>query len=117
MSTNTSPKASASPSKLLLVLGFICFLTGAVALLYGGFTALKSMDQTVVAQRNLHQLESNWPRIASNSQQAFEVAKGFGTSTLLLARANFRVKLALCGVSLLTVAAGGVLLFTARPRR
>lgn len=117
MSMKAALDVSASPSKLPLVAGFICFLVGAVALLYGGFTALKSMDQSVVAQRNLQQLETNWPRIASSSQQAFEVAKGFATSTILLTRTNYRVKLALCGVSLLTVVAGGVLLFSARPRK
>jgi hypothetical protein len=117
MSSKTSPDAPISLSKLPLVMGFVCFVVGAVALLYAGFTALKSADQSVHAEQNLQQLDSNWPRIASDSQKVFEVTKGFAASTLLLARANFRVKLALCGVSLLTVAAGGVLLFAARRQK
>lgn len=117
MSLKTSPDAPASLSKLPLVMGFVCFVVGAVALLYAGFAALKSMDQSAQARQNLQQLESNWAKIAGDSQQSFNVMKGFASSTILLTRTNLRVKLALCGVSLLTVAAGGVLLFSARPRR
>ncbi len=117
MSLKTSPDAPAYMSKLPLVTGLVCFLVGAVTLLYAGFAAFKSADQLEQAQRNLQQLETNWPKIASNGQQVFGVTRGFATSTILLTRTNYRVKLALCGVSLLTVAAGGVLLFSARPRR
>ncbi|MFZ2642409.1 MAG: hypothetical protein WA117_15535 [Verrucomicrobiia bacterium] len=117
MSLKTSPDVPASLSKLPLVMGFVCFVVGAVTLLYAGFTALKSMDQSAQAQVNLQQLESNWAKIASDSQQSFNVMKTFASSIISLTRTNLRVKLALCGVSLLTVAAGGVLLFSARPRR
>ena len=92
-------------------------MVGAVALLYAGFATLKSAEQSAQAQQNLQQLETNWPRIASDGQKVLEVTKGFASSTFLLTRANFRVKLALCGVSLLTVAAGGVLLFAARRQK
>ncbi len=117
MSSKISPDAPISLSKLPLVMGFVCFLVGAVALLYAGFATLKSAEQSAQAQQNLQQLESNWPRIASDSQKVFEITKGFASSTFLLARTNFRVKLALCGVSLLTAAAGGVLLFAARRQK
>ncbi|MCX6898725.1 MAG: hypothetical protein NT105_08510 [Verrucomicrobia bacterium] len=117
MSMRTSPVTPAAMSKLPLVMGFVCFVIGAVTLLYAGFATLKSADQLEQAQRNLQQLEANWPKITSNGQQVFGVTRGFATSTILLTRTNYRVKLALCGVSLLTVAAGGVLLFSARPRK
>jgi len=117
MSMKTSPVAPAAMSKLPLVMGFVCFVVGAVTLLYAGFATLKSADHLEQAQRNLQQLESNWLKISSNNQQALGVTKSFATSTQLLARTNYRVKLALCGISLLTVVAGGVLLFSARPRK
>jgi hypothetical protein len=116
MSLKSPPNAPAAVSKLPLVMGFACFIVGAVTLLYAGFTTLKSADQVEQAQRNFQQLEGNWPKIYSNSQQTFEITKGLATGTILLTRTNYRVKLALCGVSLLTVAAGGVLLLSARPR-
>ena len=117
MSLKNLSDTPAPPSKLPLIMGFVCFLVGAVTLLYAGFTALKSLDHSEQAQRNLQQLEANWPKIASNSQQVFDMTRGFATSTFLLARTNYRVKLVLCGISLLTVAAGGVLLLSARPRK
>lgn len=117
MSMKTSPSAPAWLSQLPLVMGLVCFVVGAVTLLYAGFATLKGAEQLEQARRNLQQIESNWPRISSNSQQAFGIAQGFAASTQLLARTNYRVKLALCGVSFLTAAAGGVLLFSARPRK
>ena len=117
MSSKTSLDAPISLSKLPLIMGFVCFVVGAVALLYACFATFKSAEQSAQAQQNLQQLESNWPRIASDSQQVLGITKSFATSTLLLARTNFRVKLALCGISLLTVAAGGVLLFAARRQK
>ncbi|MBI5687127.1 MAG: hypothetical protein HZC54_18810 [Verrucomicrobia bacterium] len=117
MSMKNPSTAPTTTAKLPLVMGLVCFVVGAVMLLYAGFATLKSAEQLEQAQRNLQQLESNWPKIASNSQQVFGVTKGFATGTILLTRTNYRVKLALCGISLLTVAAGGVLLFSARPRK
>ncbi len=117
MSLKAPPNAATYLLKLPLVMGFVCFVVGALMLFYGGFMALKSMDQSNQAEQNLRQLEYNWSRIANDNRRAFEVTKNFASSTWLLARTNLRVKLALCGVSLLTVAAGGVLLFHARPRQ
>jgi cell division protein FtsL len=117
MSTKNPPNAPAAMSKLPLVMGLVCFIIGAVTLLYAGFATLKSAEHMEQAQQNVQQLENNWPRIFSNSQQALGITRGFASSTQLLARTNYRVKLALCGLSLLTVAAGGVLLFSARPRK
>ena len=117
MSLKSPPDAPVAMSKLPLVMGFVCFVVGAVTLLYAGFATLKSAEHVEQAQRNVQQLETNWLRISGNSQQALGVAKGFATSTQLLARTNYRVKLVLCGVSLLTVAAGGVLLLSVRPRK
>lgn len=117
MSMKTSPDAPAAMSKLPLVMGFVCFVVGAVTLLYAGFTTLKSADQLAQNQQNLQQVESGWPGIANNNPQVFRQMKVLATNAFQMARTNYRVKLALCSVSLLTVAAGGVLLFSARPRK
>jgi hypothetical protein len=112
MSSTMAPAAPVSLAKVAQVMGFACFLVGAVMLLYGGFATLKSADQMAMAEKNLQYLESKLPQVPPGSQEIFRAAKEFAASTSLLARTNFRVKLALCGVSLLTTAAGGVLLLT-----
>lgn len=98
-------------------MGLVSFMGGAVMLLYAGFATLKSSDHVVLAQQNLQQLESKWSQIPNNSQEVFKTAREFAVSTLLLARTNFRVKLTLCGVSLLTTLSGGVLLLTCSRRK
>lgn len=117
MSSTPAPDAPAYLPKLALVMGLVSFVGGAVMLLYALFATLKSADHVVLAQQNLQQLESKWSQLPGAGQEIYRTTREFATSTLLLARTNFRVKLTLCGVSLLTTLSGGVLLLTGSRRR
>ncbi len=117
MSSTTSPTTPSFLPKLALAMGLVSFVGGAVMLFYAAFATLKSADHVVLAQQNLQQVENKWQQVPGANPEALKAVREFAASTLLLARTNFRVKLTLCAVSLVTTASGAVLLLVTSRRK
>ena len=117
MSTKTAPNTPAAMTKLPLIMGFVCFVVGALTLLYAGFAVFRRTEQLKQNELNLQRLESAVAKTSNSNSQALKEMKILASNAFQMAQTNRRSNFVLCGISALTVAAGGVLLFTARPRK